>query len=111
MFITADIAALGNDKTIIGLWSGLSLVDVFVMEQKYPNEVAEFIRNLAKERSVKLGNIVVDADGLGIGVVGILKCQSFNNGGRAVDSETYMNLKAECYFKLGESINSISILD
>jgi len=109
MFITADIAALGNDKTIIGLWSGLSLVDVFVMEQKYPNEVAEFIRTLAKERGVKLGNIVVDADGLGIGVVGILKCQSFNNGGRAVDSETYMNLKAECYFKLGESINSNKI--
>ena len=106
MFITADIAALGNDKTIIGLWSGLSLVDVFIMEQKYPNEVADFIRNLAKERGVKLGNIVVDADGLGIGVVGLLKCQAFNNGGRAVDSETYMNLKAECYFKLGELINA-----
>ncbi len=89
MFITADIAALGNDKTIIGLWSGLSLVDVFVMEQKYPNEVAEFIRNLAKERNVKLGNIVVDADGLGIGVVGILKCQSFNNGGRAVSRQEF----------------------
>ena len=105
-YITADIAALGNDKTIIGLWSGMSLVDVFMMEHKYPNEVAEFIRNLAKERNVKLSNIVVDADGLGIGVVGILKCQSFNNGGRAIDSETYMNLKAECYFKMGEYINA-----
>jgi hypothetical protein len=108
-YITGDIAGLGEDKTIIGLWSGWSLVDVFVLEKKYPNEVADFIRALAKERNVRLANIVVDADGLGIGVVGILKCRSFNNGGRAVDNETYMNMKAECYFKLGEKINANGI--
>ncbi len=109
MHITADIAGLGDDKTIIGLWNGWSLVDIFMLEKKYPNEVADFIRNLAKERNVRLANIVVDADGLGIGVVGILKCRAFNNGGRAVDNETYMNLKAECYFKLGEKINANGI--
>ena len=112
-YITADIAALGDDKTIIGLWDGMTLLEVHRLEHKYPNEVAQYINNIAKERNVKLGNIVVDADGLGIGVVGILKCQAFNNGARAVNSERYINLKSECYFTLGEYINNnkLSILD
>lgn len=104
-YITADIAGLGDDKTIIGVWDGMTLTDIHKLEHKYPNEVAAYINTIAKEKNVKLGNIVVDADGLGIGVVGILKCQSFNNGARAVNSELYTNLKSECYYMLGDYIN------
>ena len=108
-YITADIAALGNDKTIIGLWDGMTLIAVHTLEHKYPNEVAEYIRQLSIEHNVRLSNIVVDADGLGIGVVGILKCQAFNNGGKSTQPEVYLNLKSECYFKLGEDISNNQI--
>lgn len=108
-YITADIAALGNDKTIIGLWDGMTLIAIHTLEHKYPNEVAEYIRQLSIENNVRLSNIVVDADGLGIGVVGILKCQAFNNGGRSTQQEVYLNLKSECYFKLGEDISNNQI--
>lgn len=108
-YITADIAALGNDKTIIGLWDGMTLIAVHTLEHKYPNEVAEYIRQLSIENNVRLSNIVVDADGLGIGVVGILKCQAFNNGGKSTQPEVYLNLKSECYFKLGEDISNNQI--
>lgn len=108
-YITADIAALGNDKTIIGLWDGMTLTSLHTLEHKYPNEVAEYIRQLSIEHNVRLSNIVVDADGLGIGVVGILKCQAFNNGGRSTQPEVYLNLKSECYFKLAEDISNNQI--
>lgn len=105
-YITADIAGMGDDKTIIGVWDGMTLVAIHRLEHKYPSEVADYIRQLCIEHNVKLANTIVDADGLGIGVVGILKCQSFNNGSRAVDGEHYGNLKAQCYFLLGESISN-----
>lgn len=108
-YITADIAALGNDKTIIGLWDGMTLTSIHTLEHKYPNEVAEYIRQLSIEHNVRLSNIVVDADGLGIGVVGILKCQAFNNGGKSTQPEVYLNLKSECYFKLAEDISNNQI--
>jgi phage terminase large subunit len=108
-YITADIAALGNDKTIIGLWDGMTLLEIHKLEHKYPNEVADYIRQLSIQHNVRLSNIVVDADGLGIGVVGILKCQAFNNGGRSTEPEIYLNLKSECYFKISDDIANNSI--
>jgi phage terminase large subunit len=112
-FITCDPAALGNDRTIICLWKGLHLVKFYEYTQKYPHEVADIIRQLASENGVRLSNVVVDSDGLGIGVAGLLRCKEFNNGSSAVDKEHYSNLKSECFFKLSEyvKLNKVFIHD
>lgn len=103
-YISADVAAMGDDKTIIGVWKGLSLITIVELTHKFPHEVAGAIRELATRYGVPMSNVVVDADGLGIGVQGILRCKQFLNGAKANDSKHYQNLRSECYFKLAEAV-------
>ncbi len=112
-YITCDPAAMGNDRTVICLWKGLHLIRFFEYNHKYPHEVADIIRVLATENGVRLNNVIVDADGLGIGVAGLLRCKEFNNGSSAKDSVHYSNLKSECYFKLASMVrdNKVFIHD
>lgn len=112
-YITCDPAAMGNDRTVICLWKGLNLIRFFEYNHKYPHEVADIIRVLATENGVRLNNVIVDADGLGIGVAGLLRCKEFNNGSSAKDSVHYSNLKSECYFKLASMVrdNKVFIHD
>lgn len=112
-YITCDPAAMGNDRTVICLWKGLHLIRFYEYNHKYPHEVADIIRVLATENGVRLNNVIVDADGLGIGVAGILRCKEFNNGSSAKDSVHYSNLKSECYFKLASMVrdNKVYIHD
>lgn len=105
LFITADIARLGKDRSVIGLWRGLSLIQVIELRRKRITEVADAIKNLANLKYVKLGNIIIDEDGVGGGVCDIIKgTRGFRNGSKAAHPERFVNLKAECYFKLAEFV-------
>lgn len=104
LFITADVARLGKDRTVIALWRGLSLVQIVELRKKKIDETANVIRELANYNKVKLSNVIADADGLGAGLVDVLKCREFRNGSRATKPERFVNLKAECFFKLAELI-------
>ena len=104
LYITADIARLGKDRTVIALWRGLSLIQITELRKKRIDETAAVIRELADYHKVKLSNVIADADGLGAGLVDVLKCREFRNGSRATKPERFANLKAECFFKLAELI-------
>jgi phage terminase large subunit len=104
LFITADVARLGKDRTVIALWRGLSLIHITELRKKRIDETAAIIRELANFHKVKLSNTIADADGLGAGLVDVLKCREFRNGARATKPERFVNLKAECFFKLAEYI-------
>ena len=105
MFITGDIARLGKDRTVICVWKGMSCIDIVVLSQKRIDETKREIQRLMQQYSVKLSNIVLDEDGVGGGLVDALRCRGFQNGSRAVRGSQYQNLKADCYFKLGELID------
>jgi phage terminase large subunit len=113
MYITADIARFGKDRTIIILWNGLQVVRYIALNQSSVVETAESIKALANEFSIPLLNIIVDEDGIGGGCKDILKCSGFVNNSRALNNENFINLKSQCYYKLAEYINSnrISWLD
>lgn len=104
LYITADIARLGKDRTVIALWRGLSLIQITELRKKKIDETASVIREMADYHKVKLSNVIADADGLGAGLVDVLKCREFRNGSRATKPERFVNLKAECFFKLAEMI-------
>ncbi len=99
-YITADIARLGKDRTVIGVWHGLTLVKVVELKQKRVNEVCDEIRKLQQEFGIATSRILADEDGIGGGVVDVLRCTGFHNGGAAKDSARYLNKKNECYFTL-----------
>ena len=108
-YITADIARLGKDRTVLCIWRGLSCIDIVVLKQKRQDEVKAEIQRLMNEHSVRLSNVLADADGVGGGLVDSLRCREFMNGSKAVRGTQYMNLKADCYFRLGELIDKNEI--
>ena len=102
-YITADIARFGKDRTIIGVWNGLTLIKIKELRRSSLDESANVIKQLQKEYNVLLKNIVADEDGVGSGCVDILKCSGFRNGSKPTEP-IYQNLKAQCYFKLASLI-------
>lgn len=108
-YITADIARLGKDRTVLCVWKGLSCIDIVILRQKRQDEVKAEIQRLMNQHGVRLSNVLADADGVGGGLVDSLRCREFMNGSKAVRGTQYMNLKADCYFRLGELIDKNEI--
>jgi hypothetical protein len=107
-FITADIARMGDDRTVIIVWNNLHAEKFVILKHKPINEVVDTINELIKNHSVRLSNVLVDEDGIGGGCKDYIRCRGFINGSKAV-RDNYMNLKCDCYFKLGELISSNAI--
>lgn len=113
-YITCDVARFGSDSTVIGIWSGFR-VRFHQFNGKSVVEVAELIKNFALEHKVPTSNIVVDEDGVGGGVVDILRCKGFVNNSSPLENpitrgkENFDNLKSQCYFKLSELMNKAEI--
>lgn len=108
-YITADIARLGKDRTVLCVWKGLSCIDIVILKQKRQDEVKAEIQRLMNQHQIRLSNVLADADGVGGGLVDSLRCREFMNGSKAVRGTQYMNLKADCYFRLGELIDKNEI--
>lgn len=108
-YITADIARLGNDKTVVYVWDGLRVIEIQSKDVSRINESVDLINVLKKKYNVNTNNIIVDEDGVGGGVVDYLKCQGFVNNSRPIKVkgvlENFTNLKTQCYYKLSEIIN------
>lgn len=108
-FISADIARKGKDKTIICIWNGWILEKIYAFEQNLVDEIAVVIRNLQKKHAVPNSHTIVDEDGVGGGVVDILRCIGFVNNGTAYNGENYANKRAQCYFTLAKKVNANEI--
>lgn len=110
-YITIDVARFGGDKTVIGVWNGYR-VRLFGYERKGVNEVAEIAERIRVENRIPKSNVIADEDGVGGGVVDIMKCRGFVNNSRALpnplkhdEAENYVNLKSQCYYRLADRIN------
>jgi hypothetical protein len=113
-YITCDVARFGNDSTVIGVWNGFR-VRLYQFNGKSVVEVAELIKNFALEHKVPTSNIICDEDGVGGGVVDILRCKGFVNNSSPLENpitrskENFDNLKSQSYFKLAEMINKAEV--
>ena len=104
-YITCDVARFGNDKTVIMYWEGLTIKNILSFAKSSVIDVSEQIKQIQQKESVNLKNIIVDEDGVGGGVVDILRCKGFVNNSRPLNKENYQNLKTQCYYKLADEIN------
>ena len=114
MYISADIARFGSDKMVICVWSGFRVVDIVSLNKSSITEIAQLIREIATKYKVPMSNVIIDEDGVGGGVVDMLKgCKGFINNSKALLVENqivqYQNLKTQCYFKLAELIQGDKI--
>jgi hypothetical protein len=109
-YITADIARLGDDKTIIRVWDGLRSIKKVKMNVSRIDETANMIRRMQSEYSVPNSNTICDEDGVGGGVVDMLRCKGFVNNSKPMEvkgqKQNYQNLRSQCYFKLADYVNS-----
>lgn len=102
--ITADIARFGVDTTTIRVWSGLRVIEVVVHRKLSVPESADAIKKLSQKYSIPMSRVVVDEDGVGGGVVDILKCKGFVNNSTPLLGQNYDNLKSQCGFRIAELI-------
>ncbi len=107
-YITCDVARLGSDKIVVGLWDGWR-VKIYSFNKKRITESYEFIDKLRKEHNIPVNRIICDEDGVGGGLVDMLKCKGFVNNSRALKDENYDNLQAQCAFMLAKKINENGI--
>ncbi len=118
-YITADIARYGKDNTVIGVWNGPRVRLYYYHGLSIPQSAAKI--NQFRERfGIPMDSVIVDEDGIGSGVVDILKCKGFINNSTPlpapssptmdrtgnVKNENFSNLKSQCYFRLADRINA-----
>jgi hypothetical protein len=101
-YITADIARFGKDKTVIIVWDGYKAIEVVTYKTNTITEAAGRITDLAKQYLIPMSQVVCDEDGIGGGVVDMLRCKGFIAN---KTSTKYANAKAECYYLLAEKVN------
>lgn len=110
-YITADIARQGKDKSVIGVWNGWRLENIYVWNKNTITQISQEINNLALIHSIPKSNIIADEDGVGGGVVDIVGCKGFVNNSTPLDDpsmkikENYNNLKSQCYFGMAKKVN------
>ena len=108
-YLTADIARLGSDKAIVGVWHGWKLVEVHVFEVSRTTEIQQCINAMRVKHQIARKNCIADEDGVGGGVVDNCKISGFVNGARALNDENYFNLQAQCCYKLAKKIQANEI--
>lgn len=118
-YISCDIARTGDDIVIM-IWYEWQVMEVHVFSNLKIPETVEKLKEFAGIHGVPYSNIVVDADGMGIGVFDYIPgCQGFHNGGAPLQPKSveydptskldYANLKTQCYFALAKFVNNGSI--
>jgi hypothetical protein len=108
-YITADIARLGSDKAIVGVWEGFNLFEVHSFDVSRTTEIQSTIEALRAKHQIPKKNVVADEDGVGGGVVDNCGIKGFMNGSKALNDENYFNLQAQCCYKLAEKVNENAI--
>lgn len=115
-FITVDVARFGQDKSVVTLWQGFHLLKIQTYEKTSLDFLSQEIKVLSREYQIPFSKIIIDEDGVGGGVVDILRGvkgfmanrQCFPNR-LTGKPDNYQNLKTQCTYLLAEFVNDHKI--
>ncbi len=117
-YVTADIARMGKDRIIIRVWAGWRVIQRFEYSKLRITETAEHIKEIAHKYGVPMHNVLCDEDGIGGGVVDILRCKGFIANSRPFDTgvvnvnnKNFYTLKDQCGWWLADQINNNRVFD
>lgn len=112
-YISADIARLWDDKTVIIVRKWMNAVRIISYNGLTTDQTAEKIKELEQEYWVSRYRIVVDSDWVGWGVADQLRwCVNFINNWtpkKTVVQNNYANLKTQCFFELKQQMEKRTI--
>ena len=101
-YMSVDVARFGTDRSVVMIWSGLVVLEVFVFNKLSTTELSSEIRELIEKYGIHPTNIIVDSDGVGGGVADQIRGTNFVNNSSPLHKQNYSNLKSQCYVKLSE---------
>ena len=105
-YITADVAGMGSDLMVFGVWDGFRKIHTETLSKNDGKQALVVFDRLKKKYGIPNSNIVYDADGIGSYLRGFLRgAKPFVNNSTALKGENYSNLKTQCYFLLAKYIN------
>lgn len=118
-YVTADIAYMGSDKFVIGVWYGMVLKNIYSIDKIDESQISKKIHEIRLKHKVPIKNVIYDADGLKMFVRQSAKmghltgATQFHNGAKPLkikgQLENFSNLKTQCAFKLAEIVRNNEI--
>lgn len=116
LYLTADIARLGQDSTVVYLWKGLKAYEVLRWQKQTTDVTAQKLKDLAYTHQIPYSHIIIDEDGIGGGVLDQMKgIKGFVNNSSPLESSVthlptnFKNLKAQSSWLLADYINNHKI--
>jgi hypothetical protein len=105
-YITIDVARKGKDTTVYRVWNEWKCIDVIIFAKNTIVEAYDEARKLQAKYNVPNSQTIADEDGVGGGLVDMLRCEGFVNNSRALNGENYENLKSQCSILMAKKIQN-----
>lgn len=100
--LSCDISRFGDDRSVIVMWVGLVVTEIFIFRKLSTVQLSEEIKMLMSTYGIHPSNVIVDTDGIGSGVGDQIRGLNFINNSKALHEQNFVNLKSQCYIKLSE---------
>ncbi len=117
-YLTIDVARKGKDKTVFRVWKGWVCVKRYEMAKSTIPEIVEKAQAIQKAFGITNTNTIADEDGVGGGVVDVLRCKGFINNSKplfdanAKDGDiNYTNLKNQCSIRMAKRIENRLVVE
>lgn len=101
-YLTVDVARFGDDRSVVMVWVGLSLIECYIYRKLSTTELSEQIKLLMSTHKIHPQQVIIDSDGVGGGVADMIKGTNFVNNSSPLHNQNFSNLKSQCYIKLSE---------
>jgi hypothetical protein len=106
-YITVDPAGEGKDNSIVIVWTGFVIEKIYRVNTTQLPELQKFIESLCTEWQIPKSHVIVEKDGLGVGLAQYGGFNGIKVGSSPVgeDKSIYMNLRAELYYATSKKVN------
>ena len=113
-YLTIDVARLGKDKTVFRVWHGFLCIKRVEMPKSLIPEIVDKAKEIMQEYGIAKSQTIADEDGVGGGVVDMLRCKGFVNNSAPLKEKqgnkwvkgNYDNLKSQCSYNMAKKIEA-----
>ncbi len=105
-YLTIDVARKGKDKTIFRVWADWVCIKRYELSISTIPQTCDKAKEIQRMHGIRNSNTVADEDGVGGGVVDVLRCKGFVNNSRALNGKNFDNLKSQCSIGMSKQISN-----